>query len=242
MAKNVWLKDYKIGIAKPKALTAKEAKMVAVTISRGLWNTENSVIRNDASVLRHDLVDDLVEVTELTDDLRSRVVDIVKRFNRLREEDLNKTLLDDSSLPMGGNNSDGATSTASEEAVVALSNKINAFERRLDRYGLVETTDSNGNPVPKPGSWADFVSQPRATTDSFDMRLFALCVFIGAVLGIVVGFIATAANNGPFGPIGGFFVGSASGAAVGVYLGGRHPDRPRATSNMTTTTELPAAA
>ena len=164
MAKNVWLKDYKIGIADPKALTAKEAKMVAVTISRGLWKTENSVIRNDASVLRHDLVD----VTELTDDLRSRVVDVVKRFNRLREEDLNKTLLDDSSLPMGGNNSDGATSTASEEAVVALSNKINAFERRLDRYGLVETTDSNGNPVPKPGSWADFVSQPRATTDSFE--------------------------------------------------------------------------
>lgn len=105
----MWLKDYKIGIAKPKALTAKEAKMVAVTISRGSGTPVNSVIRNDASVLRHDLV----EVTELTDDLRSRVADIVKRFNRLREEDLNKTLLDDSLALMGGNNSDGATSTAS---------------------------------------------------------------------------------------------------------------------------------
>lgn len=160
MAKNVWLKDYKIGIAKPKALTAKEAKMVAVTISRGLWNTENSVIRNDASVLRHDLVDDLVEVTELTDDLRSRVVDIVKRFNRLREEDLNKTLLDDSLLPMGGDGSDATSPTAPpnnggktvEERITALENSSAKHEKNLEALngatGITEGADGAWVPIP----------------------------------------------------------------------------------------------
>lgn len=95
---SVRLRNYRFEVDQMSEMSPGEAKAVILTVTRGLWNTNHSRLRNDASSVRQDLA----EAESLDSDLRQRVESVVERFNALAPEGLNRPLLDDNTMPMNG--------------------------------------------------------------------------------------------------------------------------------------------
>lgn len=91
---SVKLYDYKIRTTGESSLTA--MKVAFATIIRGLWNTNHSTLRHDATAVRQELA----EAKDLNADLLQRARSVIERFNALDPEELNRPLLDDKNLQM----------------------------------------------------------------------------------------------------------------------------------------------
>ena len=225
MTNNVSRNGNRVTIRDINNLTMDELRQVVVLISNALWDTDNSVLRNN--------VQDLKQATcrhgeEINDELRNRLAIIVNEFNDLDESSLNPEWVRNRqpapkpaprSAPANNNDEDQAPVwfTGFVDVLpkdengqhIAVASKADVEDIREEVHNLRE--EVSNRPV-------------KSLTDNFNAKVFGIWGASGAVVGLVIGLLSLMVfHNGPFGPVVGLFLGAMVGLLIGLIAGAARP-------------------
>ena len=234
MTNNVSRNGNRVTLRDLNNLTMDELRQVVVLISNALWDTDNSVLRNN--------VQDLKQATcrhgeEINDELRNRLAIIVNEFNDLDESSLNPEWVRNRqpapkpaphSAPANNNDEDQAPvwftgfvdvlPKDENGQLIAVASKADVEDIRKEVQNLRKKVSN------RPAQDLQNDSPVKTLTDNFNAKVFGIWGAIGAVVGLVIGLLSLMVfHNGPFGPVVGLFLGAVVGLLIGLIAGAARP-------------------